>query len=93
MSENSNTKPIVTDEPQPKPNAKKKQVKRIGLQSALDMLTSAMEYIRAEGIEISVRQSEKYGAVVALPNIKALQNDWFEALPNQPNQADEPPNQ
>jgi hypothetical protein len=93
MSENNNTKPIATEEPQPKPNAKKKQVKKIGLQSALDMLTSAMEYIRAEGVEIGVRQSEKYGAVVTLPNIKALQNDWFEPLPNQPNQEDGLPNQ
>jgi hypothetical protein len=52
-----------------------------------------MEYIRAEGVEIGVRQSEKYGAVVTLPNIKALQNDWFEPLPNQPNQEDGLPNQ
>lgn len=84
MNENENTEPTLIDEAPDAPNEKQKP-KAPDCQAMLDMLSSAIKYLRECGVNIYVRQSAKHGAVVTLAEIQALNNDWFMPLPNQPN--------
>jgi hypothetical protein len=84
MSENDNTKSTLSDALTESADVKpvKKQASALDEQSALDMFTSAIAYMRGAGITINIRNSAKHGAVVTMPNIQALQNDLFEPLSN-----------
>jgi len=76
------TKPTSVDALTPKPSGKPKAQVPLPTQSSLDMLTSAIGYMRESGIDIEIRQHPQLGALIKMPNIQALADDWFEPLPN-----------
>lgn len=84
MNENENTKPTLNDEA-PDVLGEKQKAKAPDCQASLDMLSSAIKYLRECGVNIQIRQSEKHGAVITMAEIQALNDDWFMPLPNQPN--------
>lgn len=83
---NLNTQETSNDAQGAKPSGKQKKSKvkppPPSLQDTLDMLSSAIKYVREAGANVEIRNHPTLGAVILLSGISAKQDDWFEKIPN-----------